>query len=37
MSREMAEQLNNVVRGAILPEEAVETLQRELQRMIQQS
>jgi trehalose/maltose transport system substrate-binding protein len=36
MSREMAEQFNNVVRGAISPEEAVETLQSELQRIIQQ-
>ena len=35
MSREMAEQFNNVLRGAISPEEAVETLQSELQRIIQ--
>jgi multiple sugar transport system substrate-binding protein len=37
MSREMAEQFNNVVRGAISPEDAVEALQSELQRIIQQS
>ena len=36
MSREMAEQFNNVLRGAISPEVAVETLQSELQRIIQQ-
>jgi multiple sugar transport system substrate-binding protein len=36
MSREMAEQFNYVVRGAISPEEAVETLQSELRRIIQQ-
>src|SRR5215218_1008990 len=36
MSREMAEQFNNVLRGAITPEVAVETLQGELQRIIQQ-
>jgi multiple sugar transport system substrate-binding protein len=37
MSREMAEQFNYVVRGAISPEDAVETLQSELQRIIQQT
>jgi multiple sugar transport system substrate-binding protein len=36
MSREMAEQFNNVLRGAITPQVAVETLQSELQRIIQQ-
>jgi len=36
MSREMAEQFNNVLRGAISPQVAVETLQSELQRIIQQ-
>jgi multiple sugar transport system substrate-binding protein len=36
MSRQMAEQFNNVLRGAISPEVAVETLQGELQRIIQQ-
>jgi multiple sugar transport system substrate-binding protein len=36
MSREMAWQFNYVVRGAISPEEAVETLQSELRRIIQQ-
>jgi len=36
MFREMAEQFNNVVRGAISPEEAVETLQSKLQQIIQQ-
>src|SRR5215216_5767856 len=36
MSRQMAEQFNNVLRGAITPEVAVETLQGELQRIIQQ-
>jgi multiple sugar transport system substrate-binding protein len=36
LSREMAEQFNNVLRDAIMPEAAVETLQSELQRIIQQ-
>jgi multiple sugar transport system substrate-binding protein len=36
MSREMAEQFNNIVRGATPPEVAVETLQSDLQRIIEQ-
>jgi multiple sugar transport system substrate-binding protein len=36
MAREMAEQFNNVLRGAISPEVAVETLQSELQQIIEQ-
>ena len=35
MSREMAEQFNQVLTGATSPEEAVETLQNELQQIIQ--
>jgi multiple sugar transport system substrate-binding protein len=36
ISREMAEQFNNAVRGAISPGNAVETLQSELQQMVEQ-
>jgi Peptidase inhibitor I9 len=36
MSREMAEQFNNAVRGAISPGNAVETLQSELQQIVEQ-
>jgi multiple sugar transport system substrate-binding protein len=36
MAREMAQQFNNVLRGAISPEVAVETLQSELQQIIEQ-
>ena len=35
MSRAMALQFNNVLRGNATPEEAVETLQRELQQIIE--
>lgn len=35
MSRAMALQFNNVLRGNTMPEEAVETLQRELQQIIE--
>jgi multiple sugar transport system substrate-binding protein len=34
MSRAMAEQFNGVLRGAISPEEAVKTLQGELQQIV---
>jgi multiple sugar transport system substrate-binding protein len=36
MSRAMALQFNNVLRGAISPEEAIETLQSKLQQIIEQ-
>ena len=36
MSRTMAEQFNKVLMGATSPEEAVETLQSELQQIIEQ-
>ena len=36
MSRTMAEQFNNVLTGATSPEEAVETLQSDLQQIIEQ-
>jgi multiple sugar transport system substrate-binding protein len=36
MSREMAEQFNNVLRGAISPGTAIKSLQSDLQRIIQQ-
>jgi multiple sugar transport system substrate-binding protein len=36
MSRKMAEQFNKVLTGATSPEEAVETLQSDLQQIIEQ-
>ena len=36
MSRAMALQFNNVLRGNTMPEEAIETLQRELQQIVEQ-
>ena len=36
MSRTMAEQFNKVLIGAASPEQAVETLQSELQQIIEQ-
>ena len=36
MSRAMALQFNNVLRGNTMPEEAVETLQGELQQIVEQ-